>query len=84
MVEAVGSGVAEIAVGDRVATLSSRSFAGADVADADKVVKLPSELGDQPFPGEPLGCAFNIFRRSEISGPGRRRRSSGSASSARS
>jgi threonine dehydrogenase-like Zn-dependent dehydrogenase len=30
------------------------------------VVKLPPELADQPFPGEPLGCAFNIFRRADI------------------
>jgi threonine dehydrogenase-like Zn-dependent dehydrogenase len=30
------------------------------------VVKLPPELDGQPFPGEPLGCAFNIFRRSAI------------------
>lgn len=66
VVEAVGAGVPGLSVGDRVATLSSRSFAGADLADADKVVKLPPELGYQPFPGEPLGCAFNIFRRSDI------------------
>ena len=27
---------------------------------------LPDALAGQPFPGEPLGCAMNIFRRSEI------------------
>ncbi len=27
---------------------------------------LPPELAGQPFPGEPLGCAMNIFRRSDI------------------
>ena len=26
----------------------------------------PTSLAGQPFPGEPLGCAMNIFRRSEI------------------
>jgi threonine dehydrogenase-like Zn-dependent dehydrogenase len=66
VVEAVGAGVAGLTVGDRVATLSSRSFAGADLADTDKVVKLPPELDGTPFPGEPLGCAFNISRRSDI------------------
>jgi threonine dehydrogenase-like Zn-dependent dehydrogenase len=30
------------------------------------VVKLPPALDGKPFPGEPLGCAFNIFRRSDI------------------
>ncbi len=66
IVEAVGEGVTVLAVGDRVAALSFRSFAERDIAKADAVVKLPPELADQPFPGEPLGCAFNIFRRSDI------------------
>ncbi len=29
-------------------------------------MKLPPELAGKPFPGEPLGCAMNIFRRSDI------------------
>ena len=66
LVEAVGEGVSDIAVGDRVAALSYNSYASHDLADADKVVKLPPELAGQPFPGEPLGCAFNIFRRADI------------------
>jgi threonine dehydrogenase-like Zn-dependent dehydrogenase len=65
-VDAVGDGVATLAVGDRVAALSYRSFADYDVAAADMVAKLPAALDGQPFPGEPLGCAFNIFRRSDI------------------
>ena len=48
------------------ATGRDNSYATHDIADADKVVKLPPELADQPFPGEPLGCAFNIFRRADI------------------
>ena len=28
--------------------------------------RLPASLAGQPFPGEPLGCAMNIFRRSGI------------------
>lgn len=65
-IDAVGEGVEDLAVGDRVATLSYHSYAGYDVADASAVVKLPPELDGLPFPGEPLGCAMNIFRRSEI------------------
>jgi threonine dehydrogenase-like Zn-dependent dehydrogenase len=65
LVDAVGEGVEGLAVGDRVAALSFRSYAEYDLADADKLVKLPAGLTG-PFPGEPLGCAFNIFRRSDI------------------
>ncbi len=66
IVDAVCANVSGIAPGDRVATLSCRSFAEYDVARADAVVKLPAEIANIPFPGEPLGCAFNIFRRSDI------------------
>jgi threonine dehydrogenase-like Zn-dependent dehydrogenase len=66
VIDAVGAGVSGFSPGDRVAALSERSFAQYDVAPADRVVKLPSELDGRPFPGEPLGCAFNIFRRSDI------------------
>jgi threonine dehydrogenase-like Zn-dependent dehydrogenase len=65
-VDAVGEGVTGIARGDRVAALSYHAYAGYDVADADAVVKLPPGLAGKPFPGEPLGCAMNIFTRSDI------------------
>ena len=65
-VDAIGSGVTSVQPGDRVAALSYRSYAEYDVAGADAVVKLPPELAKTPLPGEPLGCAFNIFRRAEI------------------
>jgi threonine dehydrogenase-like Zn-dependent dehydrogenase len=65
-IDAVGDGVDGFAPGDRVAALSYRSFAQYDLARAEAIVKLPPELDGQPFPGEPLGCAFNIFRRSDI------------------
>ena len=66
VIDAIGEGVAGLAVGDRVAALSYKSYAEYDIADADAVVRLPDTLNGQPFPGEPLGCAMNIFRRSDI------------------
>jgi threonine dehydrogenase-like Zn-dependent dehydrogenase len=66
VVDAVGDGVEGLSVGDRVAALSYKSYAEYDVADADAVVLLPDSLAGQPFPGEPLGCAMNIFHRSAI------------------
>ena len=65
-VDALGEGVERFKVGDRVAALSFRSFAEYDLAAAEMTIKLPGALDGRPFPGEPLGCAFNIFRRSDI------------------
>jgi threonine dehydrogenase-like Zn-dependent dehydrogenase len=64
-VDAVGEG-ATIAPGTRVAALSYRAYATHDLAEAAHVVPLPASLANDPFPGEPLGCAFNIFRRAGI------------------
>jgi len=66
VIDAVGEGVAGLSAGDRVAALSYKSYAEYDIADAEAVVPLPGPLAGQPFPGEPLGCAFNIFRRADI------------------
>lgn len=63
---AVGDGVSGLAVGDRVAALTYRAHAEYDVADASAVVRLPASLDGVAMPGEPLGCAVNIFRRSAI------------------
>ncbi|PTL81389.1 zinc-binding dehydrogenase [Vitiosangium sp. GDMCC 1.1324] len=66
VVDAVGSGVTGLKVGDRVATLSSAACAEYDVVKTDSAVLLPPSLAGKPFPGEPLGCAMNIFRRGDI------------------
>jgi threonine dehydrogenase-like Zn-dependent dehydrogenase len=65
-VDAVGTEVTGVSVGERVAALSQHGYAEFDVADAEAVVPLPAELDGRPFPGEPLGCAMNILARSAI------------------
>lgn len=65
-VDAVGSDVSTLRVGDRVAMLSYHAYASHDFAPAEMVVPLPAALDGKPFPGEPLGCAMNIFHRSNI------------------
>ena len=65
-VESVGDEVDGLRAGDRVALLSSHAYAEYDVSRANEVVKIPAALDAQPFPGEPLGCALNIFKRAAI------------------
>jgi NADPH2:quinone reductase len=65
-VDALGPGVDGLEIGNRVAVLSYHAYASHDFAPADMVVPLPPALDDKPFPGEPLGCVMNIFKRSEI------------------
>jgi threonine dehydrogenase-like Zn-dependent dehydrogenase len=66
VIDSVGEGVEALLPGDRVAALSYHGYADYDIADAGAVVKLPGALDGMPFPGEPLGCAMNITRRSGI------------------
>jgi threonine dehydrogenase-like Zn-dependent dehydrogenase len=65
-VAAVGDGVSGFEEGDRIAALTYRAHAEYDIADAKAVVRLPDTLADAAVLGEPLGCATNIFQRSEI------------------
>lgn len=66
VIAAVGAEIPGLAVGDRVALLSTHAYAQHDFAPAEALVKLPPQLAGKPFPGEPLACAVNIFRRSDI------------------
>lgn len=61
-----GNKVTKFKVGDRVAMLSYKAYAAYDVAKEEAAMKLGEELAGKPFPGEPLGCAINIFNRSDI------------------
>ncbi len=66
VVDAIGADVTRVKVGDRVAALSYRAYAEYDLADETALVVLPESLAGSPFPGEPLGCAMNIFRRADV------------------
>ncbi len=66
VVDRLGSGVFDFAVGDRVALLSDHAFAEYDIAQMNRIARLPAALDSKPFPAEPLACAMNVFARSEI------------------
>lgn len=65
-IAALGDEVEEFKVGERVALLSGRAYAGYDVANAEAIARIPANAEDMLLPGEPLACAMNIFRRSQI------------------
>jgi NADPH2:quinone reductase len=62
-VAALGPGVEGPPLGTRVAFLCDDAFADAADVDAALVVPLPDAIRG-PFPGEALGCAFNVAARS--------------------
>jgi 2-desacetyl-2-hydroxyethyl bacteriochlorophyllide A dehydrogenase len=66
VVDAEGDKVANIRRGDRVAILSNRAYAEYDVAASDSIVLIPDALNGRHIPAEAVGCAMNIFRRSDI------------------
>ncbi|HET6245922.1 MAG TPA: zinc-binding dehydrogenase [Bacteroidia bacterium] len=61
-----GSKVNTFKTGDRIAALTNNSFAVYDKVNMQNAIRLPKELNDIDFPGETLGCAMNVFRRSDI------------------
>jgi len=67
-VTAVGKGITGFREGERVTFLSDHAYAEYDTVRAAAAVKLPAAISDLPFPGEAVGCAVNVFRRSASSG----------------
>ncbi len=65
-IDAVGEAVTGFSKGERVAAITYNAFAAYDLTKASNLIKLPPELDGVPFPAEPLGCAMNIFERSDI------------------
>jgi threonine dehydrogenase-like Zn-dependent dehydrogenase len=65
-VDLCGEGVEGVEPGTRVAFLSSNAFAEYDLAAVDSIVPLDGIAAGDPFPGEALGCAFNLVSRSDI------------------
>lgn len=65
-IDALGEETTGWSVGDRVACLTTHAFAEYDAASATDLVRVPAALADRPFPGEPLACVMNVFRRSGI------------------
>lgn len=65
-VDALGGDANGFEPGMRVAFLSYNAFAEYDVVDSAAAILLPDWLDESPFPGEPLGCAMNVFERSAI------------------
>ncbi len=49
VIDALGEGVSALALGDRVAALTYHAYATHDIADADRVVRLPSDWTVNPF-----------------------------------
>jgi threonine dehydrogenase-like Zn-dependent dehydrogenase len=66
IVDATGCNVTDLNVGERVAFVSGNAYAQFDTALRRAVVRLPGDFASLPFPGEPLGCAMNIFERSDV------------------
>lgn len=66
VIDAIGEEARGFQIGDRVSCLSYHAYATHDMIPDNHAVRIPDQLNDIPFPGEPLGCAMNIFRRSEI------------------
>jgi threonine dehydrogenase-like Zn-dependent dehydrogenase len=65
-ISALGKGVTGLAEGDRVTLLSYHAYAQYDKVPAGEAVKLPGSLDGIPFPGESVGCAMNVFARSDV------------------
>jgi threonine dehydrogenase-like Zn-dependent dehydrogenase len=66
LVEELGPGVEDLAVGQPVTALSYQAYAEYDIARAADVVALPSVLAGRVVLGEPVACAVNVARRAGV------------------
>jgi threonine dehydrogenase-like Zn-dependent dehydrogenase len=65
-VQALGAGVAGLAVGDPVTALTYRAYSEYDLARAEDVVPLPPALAGRVVLGEPVACAVNVSHRAGV------------------
>jgi 2-desacetyl-2-hydroxyethyl bacteriochlorophyllide A dehydrogenase len=65
-VTAVGDDGSSVGVGQHVAFLAEDAFAETVDVPADRVIALPDALAGAAFPGEALGCGFNVAVRSRF------------------
>jgi threonine dehydrogenase-like Zn-dependent dehydrogenase len=65
-IQALGSGVAGLAVGDPVTALTYRAYSEYDLARAEDVVPLPPALAGRVVLGEPVACAVNVSHRAGV------------------
>jgi threonine dehydrogenase-like Zn-dependent dehydrogenase len=65
-IDAVGPG-SERRLGERVVVLSYRAYAEFDIAPSEAALPVPDSVPQEmPLPGEALGCAMNIIKRSDL------------------
>jgi threonine dehydrogenase-like Zn-dependent dehydrogenase len=65
-VQALGAGVAGLAVGDPVTALTYRAYSEYDLARAEDIVPLPPALAGRVVLGEPVACAVNVSHRAGV------------------
>jgi threonine dehydrogenase-like Zn-dependent dehydrogenase len=67
-IEQLGKGVTSVDVGDIVTAITFPGYGYAEyvVAKADEVVKIPQELQGQVIIGEPMACALNGARKTQV------------------
>lgn len=66
VVEALGEGVSNVAVGQRVTGLFAEAFATVAVARASELLPVPEGIADENALGEPLACLVNAARRTRV------------------
>jgi len=66
IIEKVGNHITTLLPGQKVALLAGNTLSQFCYTTEDLCVLLPEPIQHFPLPGEPLGCAMNIFKRSDI------------------